>query len=529
MPSPSEIRRVQALQALLSERGGALPALGYRPPILIPGGGTSGGPSGGRSLVRQFGEGPVVVPLGQLPASESLPSLNVGAAFVPPFLAREIALAERAGLLGLSAGAAALGKVGGPEGEAIGAIVGALLPSLVQSGRPKKVATLEAAKHLIESGQPALIALGRGIAALAARGVVASSPEFGRALMPLLRQTVSALSQQGYNPADARKAIFSVFQRGAPAAAIPPALPPAPRPAGLRPGYRVIDVAQVAPEVGRVAPAAAAGVSSPYGGGAGEAGAAAAASIPTVAAATMVPASALPGWLSTAVKYLGLEQAGLAAVRLLRGENLSLPEFGALAGTIVGAYAGDPQFGAEVGLGAGEAVQQLDSIARDYIGHGLDELLGQGARATLARLRASVVSQPQPQPQPETRQIASQPQPQPQPETRQIVSQPEPQPLAKPCPNCPPPGPQDCPPEVQLLLSQIENCPPEILRQIGDKILNNYSVVQRPGHQPEIVPKTPVCLCCESAADFNAYVESNGVQGKCQQVIGADASIVGRK
>jgi hypothetical protein len=521
LPSQIEQQRLRALQTLLAERGGPLPALGFRPPIKIPGGGTSGPLNAPSPTLTLYPGGPVQ------------------------------------GLAALLGGGN--GESGVPVISEITNFLANLIPTIpLGGGRPKRAATLAAAQRLIESGSPALVALGRGIEALAERGVVASSPQFGRAIQPLVARAVGALAAQGYNSQDVKKAIYSVFQRGAPAAEIPPALPPAPRPAGLRPGYRVI---RPPAEVATIAPSEAAAVASPYAGEAASVAAAGESAAP--AAAMAVPASALPGWLQTAVRYLGLEQAGVAAVRLLRGENLTLPEFGALAGIIVGAYAGDPRFGAEVGLGAGEAVAQLDAIARDYIGHSLDELLGQAARSTLARLRAAITPQPAPAPAPEARQIEVQPQPapapapearqievQPQPapapapEARQIEVQPqpapaplpnrlpvqpEPQPLARPCPTCPPPGPQDCPPEVQLLLSQIENCPPEILRQIGDKILNNYSVVQRPGRPPEIVPKVPVCLCCDSAADFNAYVESNGAQGACQQVVGADASIVGRK
>ena len=487
LPSQIEQQRLLALQTLLAERGGPLPALGFRPPIKIPGGGTSGPLNAPSPTLTLYPGGPVQ------------------------------------GLAALLGGGN--GESGVPVISEITNFLANLIPTIpLGGGRPKRAATLAAAQRLIESGSPALVALGRGIEALAERGVVASSPQFGRAIQPLVARAVGALAAQGYNPQDVKKAIYSVFQRGAPAVEIPPALPPAPRPAGLRPGYRVI---RPPAEVATIAPSEAAAVASPYAGEAASVAAVGESAAP--AAAMAVPASALPGWLQTAVRYLGLEQAGVAAVRLLRGENLTLPEFGALAGIIVGAYAGDPRFGAEVGLGAGEAVAQLDAIARDYIGHSLDELLGQAARSTLARLRAAITPQPAPAPAPEARQIEVQPQRAPAPLPNRLPVQPEPQPLARPCPTCPPPGPQDCPPEVQLLLSQIENCPPEILRQIGDKILNNYSVVQRPGRPPEIVPKVPVCLCCDSAADFNAYVESNGAQGACQQVVGADASIVGRK
>lgn len=507
------------LQTALAERGGALPALGFvagRPQRGIPRGGGGVG----------FAAGPAA---GSAAAGTFTSAIATGAL-----------LGGEAGLLGGPAGAA----VGAVVGSVVGLLAGFLSGGLL-AGRPKAQATAEIGARLAANSNPILANLGRGIESLAARGFVLSSrSDIQREFAPLVGSAVRQLEANGYPVSSAHQLVRNaVYNPSRPIPAVPilPARPVvagrvspvAPLPATSqrapsggpaiqpRQGYRVI---RPPAEFATLSSAQAAAAPSPYA--------------PTgVAEAGLigVPRTILERypWLRKAIALFGIERAGVAVEKLLRGDSLNNQEFGALAGTIIGGIAGDPLLGAQVGVEAGVAVDTLNEIAHQYLGKPLDQLLTRQDQDALQTLR--VRPQPAAQPQPlllERPQPTAQPQPQlyrPQPQLPP-GGQPQlyrPQPQDGECPDCPKVAKQgDCSePDSPIgqLARQLVNCP-TFQRELSDKL----HIRQRPGEKPTLEIARPICLCCDSVDDLEQYVSSGGARGKCVQHDGA-ADFVGVK
>lgn len=51
-------------------------------------------------------------------------------------------------------------------------------------------------------------------------------------------------------------------------------------------------------------------------------------------------------------------------------------------------------------------------------------------------------------------------------------------------------------------------------------LTDHFEIRQQPGGKPQLTPKIPVCVCCDSAADLTEYVDSGGIRGACVQVQG---------
>lgn len=522
------------LQTALAERGGALPALGF-----VPGRPQRGIPRGGGGV--GFAAGPAA---GGAAAGTFTSAIATGA------------------LLGGEAG-----LLGGPAGAAVGAVVGSVVGLLagflsggIFSGRPTAQATAEIGARLAANSNPILANLGRGIESLASRGFVLSSrSDIQREFAPLVGAAVRQLEANGYPVSTAHQLVRNaVYNPSRPIAAAPvlPARPvvggrmvaPLPsagaqgvRPAiappiAPRPGYRVI---RPPPEFTTLSSAQAAAAPSPYApSGVAEAG------------LIGVPRTILERypWLRRAIALFGIERAGVAVEKLLRGESLNNQEFGALAGTIIGGIAGDPLLGAQVGVEAGVAVDTLNEIAHQYLGRPLDQLLTRQGQEELQTLR-----RPQPQPSiplsqqcpPGSHQCVTDtecerygrcaPDGNPvqmvyqrggqlQPQQPQLY---RPRPQPEECPDCPKVAKQgDCSePDSPIgqLAKQLVNCP-TFQRELSDKL----HIRQRPGEKPTLEIARPICLCCDSVDDLEQYVSSGGVRGKCVQHDG-QADFVGVK
>ena len=275
-------------------------------------------------------------------------------------------------------------------------------------------------------------------------------------------------------------------------------------------------------------------------------GAIASGKIPPVAelpVATVVPVvseMATQPVLSRLVQALGLEQAGAAGLNLLRGNSLTAPEFGALAGTVIGAFVGQPSYGAKVGLTVGEGIQTLNSLSEQYYGRSLDDLLTGAAKSVYARISGQLGMAPVPslaplQSQPTTVPGGGLPVEGPQtgiPVTPSvpiftvgqrglIPSEPGYPPSEVPQ-TVPVTNQAGCSPEVLALVEEISRCPPEALQRLFD----HFEITQRPGQKPQISVKEQVCLCCESVGDYQSYIETGGRMGNCVQVKPGDGALV---
>lgn len=278
------------------------------------------------------------------------------------------------------------------------------------------------------------------------------------------------------------------------------------------------------------------------------------------------------GLLANAINKLGLLEAVEAAGKLLTGQQLSGPEFGALAGAILGAFEGDPAAGAKVGATVGTEMAALNSLSIAWTGQGIDHWLTSGAKALWGSLAGQGGASPQLPPPPVRTPLRQLPEPETPPpgyhqcrtdlecetygkwapDGNQIqqqydkpltlpVPQPTPTPFKPPLlpsqyrpPTLPPPEPcptctqglqhgDDCPPEVQQLVQQIANCPPQLLQKVFDRLQ-----IRQPsnGKPAQIIVAEPVCLCCDSENDLDAYMRTGGVQGNCTQVLGASVDDV---
>ena len=443
------------------------------------------------------------------------------------------------GVAGLAAQgeSASLGGLVGPLG-----ILGSDLQVLIESafaGRPRNAATIATLRVLLASQNPEIRAVGAAINRVLRAGLVTSSPAAAAIIRPALGAAVKSLIAQGYDARQVRQLFANAFAGKVGSASLtslqPVASPlttrqlPGARAAGLRPGAVVHDMRSF----GGIAPSEAATVASQY-----EAPAAVATEVgPTIAAADLAP-------LTRAAQIFGVEQAGTAVYRLVRGEPLDAAQFGSLAGVIVGGLAGDPAAGAQVGLEVGTVVQTLQDLSQRYFGRTLDSLVGQAGRGALATLRSLTTAQPQPSPAPApaAREIVSQPQPSPTPtpSSREIVSQPEAQQtlaeqqraieqqlLGQQRGVIPPPPagqmlnhqPGGCYSPAQI--AELLDCP-NFQKQLQEK----FTVTPAKNGQPgQIVAKQPLCVCCDSAADLILYTQTNGLSGACIQMAAPAAEL----
>ena len=427
---------------------------------------------------------------------------------------------------------ASLGGLVGPLG-----ILGSDLQVLIESafaGRPRNAATIATLRILLASQNPEIRAVGAAINRVLRAGLVTSSPGAAAIIRPALGAAVKSLIAQGYDAGQVRRLFANAFAGKTGSANLTSLQPvasspavrelPGARAAGLRPGAVVRDMRTF----GAIAPADAATVASQY-----EAPAAVAAEVgPTIAAADLAP-------LTRAAQIFGVEQAGTAVYRLVRGEPLDAAQFGSLAGVIIGGLAGDPAAGAQVGLEVGTVAQTLQDLSQRYFGRTLDSLIGQAGRGALATLRSLTTAQPQPipAPAPAAREIVSQPRPGPTPAAREIVAQPqqtlaeqqraiEQQLLGQQRGVIPPPAgqmlnhqPGGCYSPAQI--SELLDCP-NFQKQLQEK----FTVTPPKNGQPgQIVAKQPLCVCCDSAADLILYTQSNGLSGACIQMAAPAAEL----
>ena len=271
------------------------------------------------------------------------------------------------------------------------------------------------------------------------------------------------------------------------------------------------------------------------------------------------------GLLASAISALGLVEAARALESLLRGESLTGSEFGALAGAIIGAFGENPAAGAKIGATVGTVVDALNALSVAQTGRTIDQwmtagtkdlwqnLTGQGAPPPPSPPIYAQPGQAPTVPPPPPPPIYAQPGGGPGGGPIEIPRQPPFYPPAKPpllpsqpgggpggnlpwqpgqpgggqipCPTCAPVQEGDCPPEVQQLVEQIANCPPQLLQ----RIFNRLQIRQPTGKPPTIEVIEPVCLCCDSSNDLDAYMRTGGVQGSCVQVAGATVSDVQRR
>lgn len=530
-----------ALNTLIAERGGNVPALGYQPGGVVTGTGPAAridaelahliASGASRSAIDAY----VLSHRGAL----GLPGGAISPAGVSPQATPVIG-----GPLGIVGGLGGLGGGGEVGVSGLGGPAGILVSDLytelsgVFGGRPRTAASERTMELLLASPSPYIRAVGSAIDRALRAGLVTSSPGAARYIRPALGAAVKALVAQGYRLPQVR-ALFSSAFRGIPSTITSGPVPaPAPVPEASRfAGRPVHDLRGL----GSVSQAEVAGAASPYH------------ETAPALAARVIPASEVPSWVTRAASGLGIEQAGLAVAHLAAGRDLTLPEFGALSGALLGAYAGDPAYGAEVGLSVGEAAYQLDNLARTHLGASLEQILhgaGRAAYNALFRAQPSPVPQPnqivtQPhEPPPAARQIVSQPQ-QPVPQPNQIVSQPHegrtvaqqtqqiltemnkgPQPetiMPTPPPNTGKPllnhQPGGCYSEQQI--SELLDCP-NFQKQLQEKF-----TVRPPsnGHPGQIIAKVPVCVCCDSAADLILYAQTNGMSGSCIQISAPPAEL----
>lgn len=503
----------QQLRTLIAERGGPLPALGYRP--ALPPSKIFKGFSGAR-LATLTGEAAQY--------AQAYPALGHSAA----------ASKLEPGAL---AGSALI--TSGEQGVPVGAIAGLLAASLntIFSGRPKNLATEDVGRRLESNPNPVLSRLGAEIVALAQSGhVLSSKSDLQRFFQPAIVQAVNSLVSQGFPKSQisalVRGAVYSQriaeIPRALPQAIRPPAATTRPVAAGgsfaPRAGFRVI---RPPARFGSIAPAEAAAVSTPYE--------------PLTPPVAMIDSQSVLSrypWLTHLVQTLSIEKAGEAALKLLRHEYLSNAEFGALAGAIIGSFAGQPGLGAAVGVTAGQAVDALQEIAARYLHQPLSSLLSPVSLNAYNVLQRGV-SQPGPVPAP---QPAMPPPPGPgepgplppfqpqqfipppggEPPTPPIVNQPA------PCPsgNCPgqPGQPGDCStPDspIGALARQLVNCP-----TFQDQMQKTFRVTQKPGEPPTLTVPQPLCLCCDSAEDLQVYVSSGGIRGNCIQIAEPQGTLI---
>lgn len=559
MPADLTQRARTALQLAVTERGGNLPALGFRPGYSVAG-------------ISRGGGGPGFNPLSIFGPSQ-----------VPPGSLSPL------GLFGTAEGGLAYSVV--PD-------IALALAGIVESlfgGRPKNQATEEIGARLEQTSSPALKALGAAIYDLAQQGIVLSSRvDLQRYFQPLIQRAVLALQNEGYPAVYAKQLVLGAVYN--PSASIP-AIPTLPQPlvpqpsatqaqlqplpvgnSGLRPGYQIREVPSEVTNAPSTAPPPPV---SPSGGGGLASqlvgmGAAAAQGM----RGRLAPVAALPAWTGRAAQKVatvaGLEQAATAVLNLLKGKDIDAEQFGSLAGLIVGAFAGDPAFGAKVGLEVSAAVNELDHFTKDYFGVSLDQILDHFGQQIYSKVKDAIgnlihqffgqapVAPAAPlyfQPQthfprtnagqggcgagyhlaPDGEDCVSDtiqeqgcdggcPEQPPPPLGTQPAYhpiQPPPplgtQPAYQPIPSQQP-QPADCTqPDSPLgrLARQLWNCP-----TFQNELRNKLQVKQRPGQKPTIDIKQPICLCCESTDDLTEYVNSGGAMGNCTQVQGGQAELV---
>ena len=506
------------LRTLIAERGGPLPALGYRP-ALPP-------------LPKFTGPNSVLANRTARAAQIARFFPSVGHSSAPSKI-------EPGALAGSSL---MLGEQGVPVGAILGLLAGSL--NSIFSGRPKSLATQDVGRRLEANPNPIISHLGAEIVALAQSGhVLSSRSDLQRFFTPVIQTAISQLVDSGFPKEGVTQAIRSaVFSPQLPEARLPASLPAAltaRQGFSPRPGYRVI---RPPAQYGTVSAAEAAAVSSPYE---PQQQTPFTPPPPTVDSRSVM--QRFP-WLERAVRNLAIERAGEAGLKLLRGQALSNIEFGALAGTLIGSFAGEPLLGAQIGIESGAAVDALQEIASRYFHQPLQRMIPQAAEPALLALQQGQPPSPaappplssQPTGRSEPNPLAHQPgepggggfQPQqfrpenppPPPEIPLMENQNQPQ----PCPtgNCPGQTGQqgDCStPDspIGALARQLVNCP-----TFQGEMRKKFRVTQKPGEPPTLTVPQPLCLCCDSAEDLQLYVSSGGIRGACIQVAEPQGTLI---